>query len=147
MHFGHALERVENQFRNGQFTLHRDESINEVVSREKVPNEPGVYIVFGTDDHDWKRPLYIGKAGTLKNDGTWKGQKLRGRLKNKQHQMARRDFFITLMDTEYAEGLTFRWFVTQDQKTGTVIPALAEAELLQAYYDDCKRLPEVNECA
>ena len=60
--------------------------------------------------------------------------------------MCRRIFFTQLIEDKYPDGLTFRWFITQDPKGETIIPALAEAELLQAYYNDNKHLPELNEC-
>jgi hypothetical protein len=64
-----AIERARNQFaNNGRFSLLPNESINEVVSREKVPDAPGIYIIFSCDDLE--RPLYIGRAGTLNTDGT-----------------------------------------------------------------------------
>jgi hypothetical protein len=140
-----AIESARTRFANsGRFSLLPDESIDEVVRRENVPNLPGVYIIFRCDDPE--HPLYIGKAGALKTDGSWKDQGLRKRLKNRQKRMPRRKFFRKLMDDEGLAGLTFFWFVTHDQNI-RIIPALAEAELLQAHYDTYGRLPGVNESA
>src|SRR2546425_10066418 len=119
-----AIESARTRFaNNGRFSLRPDESINEVVSRENVPNLPGVYIIFRCDDLEC--PLYIGKAGTLKPDGSWKAQGLKKRLINQQRDMARREFFRKLM-ADKGVGLTFLWFVTHDQNS-RIIPALAEA--------------------
>jgi hypothetical protein len=136
-----TIEGTRSRFAsNGQFSLRPGESINEVVSREQVPNNPGVYIIFRR--HDLERPLYIGKAGTIKADGSWRKQGLRKRLTMKQGGVFRREFFSKLM-SDKGFGLTFVWFVTHDQNS-RIIPALAEAELLQAHYDQYGCLPELN---
>src|SRR5438094_6048563 len=96
-----AIESALTRFANkGQFSLLPSESINEVLNREKVPNAPGVYIIFRGDDSELKRPLYIGKAGSLKPDGSWKDQGLKKRLTNQQRGMARRKFFCKMMTGE-----------------------------------------------
>lgn len=142
MTFRSAIEGARTRFaNNGQFKLLPNESINDVVSREKVPNAPGIYIIFGCDD--LQRPLYIGKAGSMKTDGSWKEQKLRRRLRNIQGRKLRREFFCELMADKGLAGLTFLWFVTHDQNT-RIIPVLAEAELLQAHYNQYDCLPELN---
>jgi hypothetical protein len=138
-----AIEGARTRFAtNGQFSLRAGESINEVVSREEVPNNPGVYIIFRR--RDLERPLYIGKAGTIKADGSWRKQGLRKRLTMKQGGVFRRKFFSKLM-ADNGFGLKFVWFVTHDQNC-RIIPALAEAELLQAHYDQYGCLPELNKC-
>jgi len=76
-----------------------------VVSREKVSNAPGIYLIFKCDDLE--HPLYIGKAGTIKTDGSWKDQKLSRRLRMKQGHMFRREFFSKLMADKGLAGLTF----------------------------------------
>ena len=140
-----AIERAQSRFaQNGRFSLLPNESINEVVSREKVPDAPGIYIIFSRDNLE--RPLYIGRAGTINTNGSWKGQKLRKRMRMKQGGMFRREFFCRLMAGRGLAGLTFLWFVTHNQNS-RIIPALAEMELLQAHYDQYDCLPELNKCA
>jgi hypothetical protein len=129
----------------GEFQLHPRESINAVVGKMKVPNERGVYIIFDSDDLDLKCPIYIGKAGTTKQDGTWKAQGIMGRLTAKQGKMSRSQFFIKQMDENYHNGLTFRWYVTHNRIAGS-IPAFEEMKLLQAHYEQFSSLPELNEC-
>jgi len=126
---------------NGVFSLGPDESINKVVDRERVPNARGVYLIFRSDDLN--RPLYIGKAGTLKTDGSWKEQGLKKRMTMKQGGVLRNRFFRDLMTTKGYVGLTFLWFVTHDQNNN-IIPAFAELEFLQAHYDQHGCLPELN---
>ena len=140
-----VIEGVRTRFaNNGQFSMFPQESIDDVVRREKVPNARGVYIIFRSDNLE--RPLYIGKAGTMRTDGSWKVQQLRKRLTMKQEGTFRRVFFRSLMADKGRAGLTFVWFVTHDQNS-RVIPALVEMELLQAHYDQYGCLPELNKSA
>ena len=143
MTFKDAIKHAETRFSYGRFSLLPNESIKEVVSRENVPNDQGIYIIFRCDD--LQRPLYIGKAGTMQTDGTWKEQGLKKRLTMKQDGMYRSEFFRKLMADKVLTGLTFLWFVTHRQNSG-VIPAFAEMELLQAYYNQYGSLPELNKC-
>jgi hypothetical protein len=92
------------------------------VRREKIPNERGTYIISKCGDPH--TTLYIGKAGTINQDGSWKDQGIAQRLTRKQDGIYRRDFFIRLMTEEQLTGLSFRWFVTHDHNTN-IIPALA----------------------
>jgi len=139
-----AIQHVRNRFaHNGQFSLRPKESINDVVRREKIPNLPGIYICFRCDDLE--RPLYIGKSGTMRTDGTFKDAGLGKRLTRKQGKTYRRKYFCKLMEDRGLSGLTFFWFVTHDQGS-RIIPGLAEMELLQAHYDQYGCLPELNKC-
>jgi hypothetical protein len=142
MTFHEAIEAAKARYtNNGQFLLLGNESINAVVKREKVPDVRGVYLIFGNDDHE--RPLYIGKSGTLYQDGTWSEQSLAKRLTMKQDGIYRGEYFRTLIDRERLGGLIFRWFETHGHSV-KIIPALAEMELLQAYYDEYGILPRKN---
>jgi hypothetical protein len=143
--FASAIEDASRRFPNhGRFSLLPDESINEVVKRCSIPNARGVYIIFRCDDAE--RPLYIGKAGTVNQGGAWKEQGLAKRLTMKQGGKYRREYFRDLMNEGSITGLTFQWFVTHDQNN-KIIPALAEMELLQAYFDQYNCLPKLNQCA
>ena len=85
----------------GSFELLPNEIINEVVIREKIPNEYGIYIIYGIKD-ELEAIIYIGKSGTLKNNGKFKNQSLRKRFTMKQEGIIRKDHFkkITL-DNNY----------------------------------------------
>ena len=140
-----VIERVSRQFlKNGSFFLQPGESINDAVIRERVPNEFGVYLIY--DRNRTSRPIDIGKAGTMRTDGTWKNQGLRGRLTAIQKHKRRVEYFRELMCDTCTGGLEFRWFVTHDGEKGR-LPALVEMELLQAHVDEFRRLPDNNECA
>lgn len=70
MSFETALNNARNRFpANGQFVLRADESINKVIKRAKVPKALGIYVIFAGEN--LTRPLYVGKGGTVRQDGTW----------------------------------------------------------------------------
>ena len=142
MSLENTIEDFRTQFTtNGQFRLSRNDSIAKKVRSAKVPDAPGVHIIFGG-----RRPLYIGKAGTIQQDGKPKKQGLRKRLRMKQGGMSRAKFFHDVMADRRFARLRFLWFVTQDQNNN-VIPAFAEMKLLQAYYEQHRRLPDLNRSA
>jgi hypothetical protein len=144
MTFAMAVDGARARYpNNGCFRLLPEESINDVVKREKVPAARGVYIIYRCDDAE--KPLYIGKAGTVNQDGVWKEQGLAKRFTMKQDGKYRREYFRELMSKESIPGLAFQWFVTHDQ-INNVIPALAEMELLQAHFDQFQCLPKLNRC-
>ena len=145
MNLEDAIKGVRARFASTrQFSLRPGEDIKEVVRRENVPNSPGIYIIFRSED--LLHPLYIGKAGTIRTDGSWKNQGLKKRLTMKQDGIYRSKFFLSLMDDKCLNGLTFLWFETHSQNS-KIIPALVEMELLQAHYDQYGCLPELNKCA
>lgn len=94
-----------------------------------VPRKPGVYLIWGERRAE-KRLMYIGKSGTLKNDGQLKGQTLLTRLtRGKQQGMQRAQFLEMSMKQSDLESLSIQWFVTFEGLRKT-IPGAAEAELL-----------------
>jgi hypothetical protein len=128
---------------HGEFLLFPGDSIRIAVREKRVPNDPGVYLIFNCDDMNC--PIYIGRAGTMNRDGTWRGQGVKKRLTAVQQKMPRPKFFLKMMNEQYHNGLTFRWYVTHDRTTGA-IPAFIEMELLRAHYEQFHCLPEWNEC-
>ena len=70
---------------------------------------------------------------------------LANRLCNRQSGMPRQAMFQKMLAETGARELLFEWFVTKSDRI--ILPILAEAELLQAYYDDTAKLPRYNECA
>ena len=88
---------LKNQFpSHGQFNLKRGEKITAVVRMEQITNCFGIYVIF--NDLDRKGDLiYIGKAGTINQDGTRKRQGLTKRLCAKQAGKRRNAFFTEYM--------------------------------------------------
>ena len=138
------LVRIASQSfpQNGSFKLLPGQDIHERIRESRVPDKPGVYLICGTE-RERCRLLQIGKAGTLTNDGSFKNQKLPGRLGAKQGGMSRQKFFQIEMSERQLDSLLFYWFVTFDRKL-RIIPAKAEADLLQRYFDDNGHLPAWN---
>jgi hypothetical protein len=146
MAFDELLDDYRRRFpRNGCFELREGESIRTRAEEERVPREPGVYLIYGRKERR-RELLYVGKAGTLRQDGVFKRQKLRGRLSARQKGMSRQRWYQNQMRRLGLDALVFLWFVTFDDSV-RVVPSKAEADLLQAYFDDENRLPRWNESA
>jgi excinuclease UvrABC nuclease subunit len=129
---------LENLFSSGDFELKQGEDIRKILKEKNVPNEYGIYIIY----NDKNEIIYIGKAGTVNNDGSFKKQGLRKRLKMKQNGMYRHIFFQKIIKENNYKFLKFKWFVTY--KNEGIYPFLAEAELLSRYLDIYKKLPLLN---
>ena len=132
---------------NGSFELLPGQDVRKLARKNGVPDKPGVYFICGTG-RERSRLLQIGKAGTLTNDGSFKNQKLPGRLGAKQGGMPRWKFFQKEMSKLQLDSLLFYWFVTFNRdvidRDELIIPAKAEADLLQRYFDDNGHLPPWN---
>lgn len=144
--FSAIVRKYKTKFDAGRFTLFKGGQLGKTIKNASVPSKPGVYIVKGKAN-GIHSVLYIGMAGTMKSDGTFKKQMLPSRLKALQRwkgQRVRRNvFFQERMTALHMQQLVFEWFVTFDGKT-KVIPAYAESQLLQTYFDDYGALPAWN---
>ena len=128
---------------HGFFELRKGEKIGIRAKEEGVPDKPGVYLIYGYKDGR-SELLYIGRSGTLHQDGTFGDQKLLKRItKGKQDGMPRRAFFPEQMKLLGLEALVFHWFITFIPSV-RIIPAKAENDLLQAYFDEHEKLPLWN---
>lgn len=86
--------------------------------------------------------LYIGKGGTILQNGSFKAQDLRKRLNNKQNGMRRQDFLSKKIDEDTEiEQIFIEWYIIDEQK---YLPGLIEAQLLQDYYMQHSCLPVWN---
>ena len=139
------LDGYRERFTNGQFTLNLEESIDEVVRREKVPKVYGVYAI-SAPPVCGAEILYFGKAGTVLADGTFKAQTIPKRLTMKQDGLYRREFFQREMKLAELPSLHFQWFETFGGVNRTP-PFLAEAQLLSAFLEEFGRLPRWHRCA
>lgn len=117
-------------------------SLQTTLADGEVRDEPGVYVLSALRDDD-ATVVYVGRAGTLRNDGTFKDQKLLGRLHAKQDGMSREVFFKQKLGEGGFTALRIEWFQTWDERAHRV-PALEEAELIQAYFNDRGCLPPWN---
>ena len=140
MSFGGLRQRYEERLSTYLIDLPPNTNIS-VVVENSVPNERGVYFVFDGRGCEGA-PVYIGKAGTLKN-GVWLKQGLRDRLKSLQGRIPRNQFFRDRIEAQALAGMSFLCFVTMDDKN-SVLPHAAEAEAMQAYFDEYGALPILN---
>lgn len=137
--FMDIMEKYRKQFPYGSFAFSLEQNIREVVRTAEVPEKYGVYIIF--DPHG--QVLYIGRSGTMNNDGTFRQQTLRRRLVNKQGGRPRQTFFENLLQELQITSLHFEWFVTFDG-SDPILPSFAESELLQEYFRYYNKLPPLN---
>jgi len=141
--FGTLVEDLRRRFRpNGEFVLGHGDRFRDVMRARGVPNEPGVCIVSGQREHATE-VLYVGKAGTISQEGTPKPQGLSGRLANLQGRQRRQVVFQRWLQDGPWDTLRFEWIVTWSAE-GRLLPAKAEADLLQAYLSDHGCLPKEN---
>lgn len=127
---------------HGAFNISNGSELSNKVREYRVPNKPGVYLIY-SESVNPENLLYIGKAGTMKTDGSFKNQGLSGRLCAKQDGKPRPKFFQEVKDQYVIDALCFQWFVTFAEDT-KILPAKAEADLLQVYYNTFGHLPLLN---
>lgn len=131
-----------NKYQNtGHFFFEKGSMLSQVT--KEVPNLPGVYYILrlakGKIDL-----VYIGKSGTMEQNGKFKNQLLRKRLNNKQEKdIKRQEFFEQKIDEENIDALDIYWFVTFDENHQD-LPGYVEGLLIQRYFDTFGELPPWN---
>jgi hypothetical protein len=98
----------------------------------------GVYVI---RQKPGSRVLYVGKAGTVANDGTFKDQDLPRRLTNTRGTTSSARWFEQLLNQHGA--LLVEYVLL---RPSPLSPAFAEAKLLQAFLNEFGRLPVANAC-
>jgi len=108
-----------------------------------VLKQYGIYAFSNSLDN---KLLYIGMAGTLKNDGTYKNQNLNGRL-----SMAPRDgfpngfeYFRNLMNNNNFESLSFLVIYTNIINPPACFPGFVEVSSIHQFYTQNNVLPMFN---
>ncbi len=109
---------------------------NEDISKLDLIKKYGVYIISDDD----KNVIYIGKGGTIKQDGTFKDQNISKRLKNIRGKQTANDYFKNVMLDNDFNDLTIHCIETLPKK----LPAFVEADLIQRFYDSENKLPLLN---
>jgi len=61
----------------------------------------------------------------------------------KQDGIYRREFFQHVIDSAAKTGISFMWFITFETPK-KILPAMAEADLMQSFYDKFHCLPVLN---
>lgn len=143
MTFEGLIQNYEDRFDpNGEFNLLPNESINIVVNQHNIPEERGVYLIYDNLGCTGNI-IYIGRSGTINQDGNWRNQGLKTRLTRIQGGLPRWIFFQNLIQEHYPTGISFKYFITFNN-TNNILPMFAEAELLQAFFNENNLLPKLN---
>lgn len=125
---------------NGHFFFNPGDVLSSV--SKDVPNSQGVYYIIrlakGKIDL-----VYIGKSGTVTQNGSFKDQGLRGRLNNKHEGVRRQEYFDDKIKSENIDALDIYWFVTFDNHNKD-LPGYVEGLLLQRYFEIYGKLPPWN---
>lgn len=120
-------EKLEKYKYNGTFTFKTGDALSK--QSKAVPN--------------MKELVYIGKSGTMINDGSFKTQLLRKRLNNRHAGVSRQVYFENKLKDEAIETLEFNWFVTFEG-SNIDVSGFVEGNLLQKYFEQNKKLPPWN---
>ena len=131
------LNKYKNQ---GHFFFSPGNNLNEASA--EVPNLPGIYVIYRLA-RGRVELVYIGKSGTLEQNGDFKKQLLQSRLNNKQEGISRQQFFELKIKEQNIDALDIYWYVTFDDKHQD-LPAYVEGLILQKFFDVHGRLPEWN---
>jgi hypothetical protein len=105
---------------------------------QNVLNEIGIYVIFNpVEDYI----MYVGKGGTLKTDGTYKNQKIKGRLKAPRGNYNNSfEYFKQFMNLNNHQILRFYIFYSNQN----IPPAYLEALVLYNFYNINNCLPVLN---
>jgi len=126
---------------NGRFFFEKGNSLKMV--SENVPNKPGVYYFLRLRKGKVEL-VYIGKSGTMLQNGKFRNQLLKSRLNNKQGGLKRQIYLDLKLEDETIDALDIYWFVTFDENHQD-LPGFVEGVLLQRFYENSGRLPEWNQ--
>ncbi len=109
---------------------------NHNISELEIMKKYGVYIICDNDNN----VIYIGKGGTIRQDGTMKDQNISKRLKNIRDKQTANNFFKNVMTDNGFDSLTVVCIETYPKK----LPGFVEADLIQRFYDNEHKLPLLN---
>ncbi len=131
------FDELKKYRKNGHFFFTKAVSLRE--ASKDIPELPGVYYIIRLANGRVDL-VYIGKSGTMQQNGRFKDQLLRSRLNNQQDSMRREDYFLKKMKEEDIDGLDIYWFVTFD-KNHYDLPAYVEGLVMQRFFDIHGKLP------
>lgn len=125
-------------YNNSSFTLNINEKLSKKVKEVKLPNSFGIYIIY-KNQKSYKNIIYIGKAGEIKNNGSFKNQGLLKRLKNVRNKKTANNYFTELFCDDI-DKIIIEYFETSNG----IIPSFVEASLVQEYFSKFLKLPLLN---
>jgi len=125
---------------NGHFFFKKGDKLS--VQSQEVPELPGVYYILRLAKAKVEL-VYIGKSGTMLQNGQFKNQLLKGRINNKQEGMKRQQYFEQKIEQENIDALDIYWFVTYN-KHHQDLPGFVEGLIIQRYFELHGCLPPWN---
>lgn len=128
------------KYKQGHFFFEKGQNLK--LQSKDVPALPGVYYFLRLRQGKVEI-VYIGKSGTVLNDGSFRKQSLQGRLNRKQGNMYRQQYLTQKIEEENIDALDIYWFVTYD-KNHRDLPAFVEGQIMQQYFDLFGTLPPWN---
>lgn len=127
----------------------KDEKLRDII-KGKILNNPGVYVFTGVKGSK-EDVLYIGMAGKVQHDGTFKSQGLSGRICNRQKNKSREDFLKDIINGENNQYdlVKIYWKETCeiDEKrclSKGKFPCEVETEFISIFLRKNKKLPRYN---
>lgn len=130
-----------NKYQNkGHFFFQKGDILS--IQSEDVPELPGVYYILRLA-HGKVNLVYIGKSGTILQNGQFKSQLLKGRINNMHEGMTRQQYFEQKMKQENIDALDIYWIVTYDNHHQD-LPGFVEGQIIQRYFDTNRCLPPWN---
>ena len=133
-----SYNSLKKQFISNSFILTKNDSITDILLKNKVPNTFGIYIIY-KNEKIYENIIYIGKAGEIDNIGVEKKQGLSKRLSNTRDKKSANEYFKDLFSDDIKE-LIIEYYETPK----TYIPSFIEATLIQEYFQTFKKLPSLN---
>lgn len=137
MNFDNLLNEYRQKFSAaGSFILRRNDNLRETLSRNQVPSDWGVYLVYCDGI---KECLYIGKGGGpgIQRPGIFE-RLLKGKHSSR---IPLRVWFQNLMGDYNTNNLRFEWIITIDAQGRRVDPVTIRDELIRAHEDTFGRPP------
>lgn len=129
---------------NGTCRWRPGEPLKPTLRKGDVPNAPGAYVLSALSARG-AEVVYIGRGGEFRRETGLGEQGILGRLAAKAGKgVTRKQDYTRRLEAADAAELGIEWFVTWDAGR-RMLPALVEAELVQAYLDDHGTLPPWNQ--
>ena len=122
---------------NGHFFFRKGESLKQL--SKDIPDLPGVYYIVRLAGGRIEL-VFIGKSGTIKQNGKFNDPGLKSQLNSKQDGIERQEFFESRILKENIDALDIYWFVTFDKKSQD-LPGFVEGLLIQRFFEMYGRLP------
>jgi hypothetical protein len=125
---------------NGHFFFKKGDKLS--IASKGIPDLPGVYYIIKLANGRIEL-VYIGKSGTMHQNGKFGDQMLKKRINNKHEGIKRQQYFDQKLHEEKIDALDIYWFVTFDDENKD-LPGYVEGLLLQRYFELFGTLPHWN---